>query len=84
MARQVGAVTAREVEVLLAVADADDLDQAGAGLGISPHVVRTTTARLRAKLGVKTNLQALRKLVGGVRFVTEHNVTARLEKLDEG
>ena len=82
MARQVGAVTKREVEVLLAVADADDLEAAAKAVGISPHVVRTTTARLRGKLGVKTNMQAFRKLMGGVQFVVEHNVTARLEKLD--
>lgn len=78
-------VTEREVEILMAVAEADSGEEAAAKVGVTPDVVRKTTMRLRRKLGVQTNLQALVKLTGGVRFVTTKTTTTdvRLERLDD-
>jgi len=70
-----GIITEREAEVLLAVAEADDLEAAAVDLNVSVQTVRTATWRLRRKLGVKTNLQAYRKLTAGVRFNVTRETT---------
>lgn len=70
-----GVITERELEVLLAVADADDGEAAAKVLGVEPQTVATAMFRLRRKLGVKTNLQAYRKVTKGVRFVVDRTVT---------
>ena len=64
-------VTDREIEVLLARAAQPTLRAAADALGISPNVVRQTTARLRKKLGAATDLNAYWMLHRGVRLVTE-------------
>ena len=76
-----GPVTAREVEVLLARASTPTLQAAGELAGISPNVVRSTTARLRAKLGAATDLNAYHMLFKGVRLVTGTE-TKTIQKLE--
>lgn len=77
-------VTEREVEILMAVAEHGEVADASRVLKVSENVVRATTQRLRRKLEVKTNLQALLKLMGGVRFVSTKTTTTdvKLEKVD--
>lgn len=82
---EVGAMTEREIEVLVAVADADSMEQAAERLGIDAGTLRGATRRIRRKLGVTTNLQAYRKLTKGVRVVrtTTTKTTVRLEEIDD-
>lgn len=82
MERSMGTVTDREVEVLMARADHPTLEAAAEALGISPNVVRSTTARLRKKLGAATDLNAYRMLHRGVRLITETSTQQRMEIAD--
>lgn len=53
-------LTARELAVLRAVADADGYQAAADVLGISKHTVRNTLANARSRLGCRTTAGAYR------------------------
>lgn len=57
------ALTTRELEVLLAMADARTIEVAARRLGLSPHTVRAHLRNARSRLGVSTTREALAKVL---------------------
>jgi DNA-binding NarL/FixJ family response regulator len=55
------ALTPRESQILLLLADGDTMHQIGRRLGISPRTVETHVGKLYRKLGVRTRVQAVAK-----------------------